>query len=153
MVTFRPWKNAPMTPSEPGRDQPPSSPRWVRWLGFTLASQWSTRRRVVYGLFAVILAATSFDRAVNGPHARGPWFGALAVLVYAGVFGWVILAPRGYDSWQRKHRKFDAAFFGPLLFLVLGYVTSLPLLWCAAITLVATPLVVLLGRRRRTTAD
>jgi len=112
-----------------------------------------TRRRVVHGLFAVILAATSFDRAVNGPHARGPWFGALAVLVYAGVFGWVILAPRGYDSWQRKHREFDAAFFGPLLFLVLGYVTSLPLLWCAAITLVATPLVVLLGRRRRTTAD
>jgi len=91
-----------------------------------------TRRRVVHGLFAVILAATSFDRAVNGPHARGPWFGAL---------------------WQRKHREFDAAFFGPLLFLVLGYVTSLPLLWCAAITLVATPLVVLLGRRRRTTAD
>jgi len=153
MVTFRPWKNAPMTPSEPGRDQPPSSPRWVRWLGFTPASQWSTRRRVVYGLFAVILAATSFDRAVSGSHARGPWFGALAVLVYAGVFGWVSLAPRGYDSWLRKHRELDAAFLGPLLFLPLGYMTSLPLLWCAAIALVATPLVVLLGRRRRTTVD
>ncbi len=153
MVTFRPWKNAPMTPSEPGRDQPPSSPRWVRWLGFTPASQWSTLRRVVHGLFAVLIVPMLYFAAVNGPHARGPWFGALAVLVYGGVFGWVILAPRGYDSWLRKHRELDAAFFGPLLFLALGYVTSLPLLWCAAITLVATPLVVLLGRRRRTTAD
>lgn len=137
-----------MTPSEPGRDQPPSSPRWVQRLGFTPATQWSTRRRVAYGLFAIILAATTFDRAMNGSHARGPWFGALAVLVYLEMFGWVILAPRGYDSWQRKHRELDATFFGPLLFLALGYLTPLPLLWCAAITLVATLLLVLLVRLR-----
>ncbi len=60
----------------------------------------------------LIIAPGSFA-AVHGPHARGPWFGALAVLVYAGVFGWVIRAPRRYDSWLRKHRELDAAFFGP----------------------------------------
>ncbi len=137
-----------MTPSEPGRDQPSRSPRWVRWLGFTPATQWSTRRRVVYGLFMVVLMPAVYYVAASGSHARGPWFGALAVLVYTGMIGWVVLAPRRYDSWQRNHQELDAAFFGPLLFLALGVLTPLSLLWCAAIALVATLLFVLLVRLR-----
>ncbi len=82
-----------MTPSEPGRDQPSRSPRWVRWLGFTPATQWSTRRRVVYGLFMVVLMPAVYYVAASGSHARGPWFGALAVLVYTGMIGWVVLTP------------------------------------------------------------
>ncbi len=123
-------------------------------MGLTPASQWSTRRRVVYGLFAVLMVPAAYYTAMSGSHARGPWFGALAVLIYADMFGWVILAPPRYDNWMRKHRELDAAFFGPLLFLALGYLTSLPLIWCAARSLVATPPIILLGRRRRgTTVD
>lgn len=64
------------------------------------------------------------------------------------MFGTVILAPQRYDSWQRKHPGLDAAILGPLLFLALGVLTSLSLLWCAAIALVATLLFVLLVRLR-----
>jgi hypothetical protein len=53
---------------------------------------------------------------------------------------------------MRRHRGLDAAFFGPLLFLALGFATPLSLLWCAAIALIATPLLILLARRRRSTA-
>lgn len=138
-----------MAPTEPNQAEPNRSPKWVQRLGFTPATQWSTRRRVVYGLIGVLLVPALFTTAISGTHPRGLWFGVLAVLAYAVIFGWVILAPRRYDDWTRRHRGLDAAFFGPLLFLALGFTTSLSLLWCAAITLIATPLVVLLSRRRR----
>jgi len=141
-----------VVPTEPNPAEPHRSPKWVQWLGFTPAPQWSTRRRVVYGLIGVLLVPAVFTTAISGTHPRGPWFGVLAVLVYAAMFGWVIVAPRRYDGWMRRHRGLDAAFFGPLLFLALGFATSLPLLWCAAIALIAPPLVVLLSRRRRDTA-
>lgn len=124
--------------------------KWSQGLGLaTPASQWSTRRRVAYGLFGVLLAVTSFDRAVRGQYERGPWFGVLALLVYAGIFGVSVLVPRHYESWVHRHRELDTALFGPLLFLALGFITPLALPWCAAIAVAGAAALIALGHRRR----
>lgn len=134
-----------MTASGAGEKEQAAGWLWGRWS--TPASQWTTRRRVLLGVFWVPLTVGAFYAAVHGPHARGVWFAVFAVVVMASMYGVVLVAPVRYESWTRRHRNLDAAWPAPLLFLVLGfYGTSLTLLWCAVIAVAATALIVPIAR-------
>lgn len=86
--------------------------------------------------------ASFFYRAVNGEGARGPWFGALAVVVHGWIFAGAALAQRSKVRRVRGPRKLETAlfpvFFGALMFVTVGSLTSLTLWWCTAIAVTAT---------------
>lgn len=141
-------ENVRVTASGAGRNEQRAGRPWGLWLT-TPASQRTTRRRIVQGLIMAALAADAFYAAVHGPHARGVWFGGFAVLFIATMVASVNVAPVRFERWSRRHRNLDVAALAPLLFLPLGYYwTSLSLLWCAVIAVVAAALVVSIARHR-----
>ena len=67
---------------------------------------------------------------------RGWAVGAVAALVYGGL----AIATLRWDrllGWSARHPLLDSAFFCPLVFLALAYITRLPTATCLAIALAA----------------
>lgn len=117
-----------------------------RWLLLTPASQWSMRRRAFLGVPWLIMLPVFYHGATSGEHAHSAWFGVVVVAVYAFMVGSVVPTPRRYEVFLRRHRILESTYLGPLVFVGLGLITPLPLLWCAALAAVAIVLMLGLGR-------
>ena len=83
-------------------------PTWMRWSYLPI--------------FALVVFAVT--------QRRGWMVGAVAAVVYGGMYLASALSPAGFVSWSRNHPKSDGAFLGPLLFLTLAVITNLSLWWC-----------------------
>lgn len=84
-----------------------------------------------------------------GVAARRGWVvGSIAAVVYGGLGLAMALAPGGVVDWSRRHPRADGAFFGPLLFLGLAYLTSLSIWICAVAGIAGVGFGVLMGIRR-----
>lgn len=84
---------------------------------------------------ALVLLAVS---ASSGLAIKRGWaVGAAAALVYGALAITSILSWERLKAWSSEHPVLDSALFGPLLFLALAYITSLPTATCILIALVA----------------
>jgi hypothetical protein len=84
-----------------------------------------------------------------GVAARRGWVvGSVAAVSYGGLGLAMAVAPGGVVDWSRRHPRVDGSFFGPLLFLGLAYLTSLPIWACVAAGIAGLGFGVLMGIRR-----
>lgn len=102
-------------------------PVWLRWL------------------YVPVSAVLVFGVAQR----RGWTTGAFAAVIYGGMSFAMALEPAGAVSWSKRHPRADSALLGPLLFLALTALTSVPGWWCVLGGFVGLLLGVALGARRK----
>ena len=101
-------------------------PKWLRALG----------------LVVLILLAWRITES------RGLLIGLLAFLIYGAIFFPVAVAPSRVAAWSRRNPQLDGAIFGPVTFMGLAVITTLPLWVCLAVGVLGVIAGILLGRRR-----
>lgn len=92
----------------------------------------------------IALAFVAFGLAAK----RGVLVGVVAAVVYGLLTIPVAVSPQTIISWSRQHPVLDGSVLGPLVFLMLAYITSWPLWVCVTVGLACVVVGAMLGMRR-----
>lgn len=110
---------------------------WVRWA--THPPQWFRAWYVV--VFALLVWSIT--------EHRGWLTGLAAFFIYGALFVPMVAAPSRVIAWSHRNPQLDGAILGPVTFLALSGVTTVPLWVCLAVGVLGAIAGLLIGHRRQ----